>query len=535
VLLPALLACLLCASCAVPEREYGRAVSAGLARARALKRIARAAPAPEQPAASDDEEDEAELLEPLPKKLTLREAFLRTLLANKDVRVTELIAQADEARILGAEGEFDATLFAEASRGRTNTPVAGVPLGRTNTSDGAFTAGLRKRSVTGTDVALSASTDYTRDLTGTATLDPQYAPELLVTVSQDLLRDFGVDINRTDIVVSQNNWRISEEALRNSLIQNLFAVERAYWDLYFAVADLRVREAQLQRALRLVERAEAQVDVGMSAPIEVTRAKSSAAAQEVAILEARNLITRLRHRLLREMGVLDVTMARRDFELADAPPQETHRTSLLEAVKVALKWRPDYVQSLLGIENAELLERFFKNQRLPTVQAFGEFSMTALDDEFGASTGDLQDGRFDSWTAGLLFEWPFPNRVARSDYMVARLQRRQAKVLMEAVIERITRDVGDALDDLRTAEGRIETATEARHLAEELLTAEEKSFSLGRSNGLDVLDAQAALAAAERDEARARADYATALSNLFRVQGDFLERKAIPFVGRPGH
>jgi outer membrane protein TolC len=67
-------------------------------------------------------------------------------------------------------------------------------------------------------------------------------------------------------------------------------------------------------------------------------------------------------------------------------------------------------------------------------------------------------------------------------------------------------------------------------LAERLLRAEEKYFSLGRSNSLDVLDAQAALAGAERDVILARTDYASALANLFRVQGDFLARKGIALM-----
>jgi outer membrane protein len=66
-----------------------------------------------------------------------------------------------------------------------------------------------------------------------------------------------------------------------------------------------------------------------------------------------------------------------------------------------------------------------------------------------------------------------------------------------------------------------------------VLSAEEKSFSLGRSNSLDVLTAQSNLASAQRDEARAHADYAIALANLFRVEGTLLERKGVAIAGEP--
>jgi outer membrane protein TolC len=467
--------------------------------------------------------------EQAPPSLTLLDCFRVALKANKDVIVASLDEQAAEARIMGAKGAFDPVVFMEASRGRTKLP-AGSGDDPTDTADGTVTAGVRTRIVTGTDVELSASTDYTRDLTHTADPNPQYAPDLSLVLRQDLLKDFGVGVNRTDIVVSQNNWEISKEQLRDAVIQNLFAVENAYWDLYYAVEDLKVRREQLKRAETLVARAEAQAKVGVSANIEVTRARSSAASQAVSILQAENNVSLLRHRLLRVMGVLDEGRLRTGFVLADSPPEELHRASLAESLSVALRTRPEYIQAGLSIDNAALQERFARNQRLPTLQLFGEVSLAGLDERFGPAADDVERGRYTSWEAGLSFEWPIPNRTARSRYRVAQLARLRARTQREAVVEQITREVADALDDLETAEGRIKSAQEARDLAQQLLRAEEKSFSLGRSDGTDVLNAQAALANAERDEVRARSDYAIALANLYRTQGDFLEQKSIAFV-----
>ena len=102
----------------------------------------------------------------------------------------------------------------------------------------------------------------------------------------------------------------------------------------------------------------------------------------------------------------------------------------------------------------------------------------------------------------------------------------------DAVLERITRQLADALDDLATSEERIARSRESRGLADLLLKAEEKSFDLGLNTSLDVLDAQEDLAQAERDVVRARADYAMALAGLLKSQGNFLEAKQIPFVPR---
>lgn len=469
----------------------------------------------------------------IPSRLALTDAFRLALEANKDVLVAAYGADAAEARIWGAKGEFDPTVFAQATRGRSNLPVAGVPLTETDTSEGGISAGVRQRVVTGTDVELTASTSYMRDLTGASALNPQHTSGLSLSVTQDLLRNFGIGINRTNILIAQNNWEISKEDLRSTIIENLFEVENAYWELYFAIADLKVRQVQQERANKLVQRAEAQVKVGEAAPIDVTRAKSSAATQAVAILDARNQIIKLRHRLLRVMGILDPELAGTEFELADAPPGAVSQVSLAEALDTALKSRPDYVQASLAVDNAELQRRFARNQRLPKLQLFGDVSVVGLDDEFGSSVDMAERGDFNTWEVGLLFEWPVPNRTARANYRVAQLEHLRAKVRLNALTEQVTREVADALADLQTAEGRIASASEAHDLAERLLQAEEKSFSLGRSNSVDVLIAQEGAASAERDVVRARADYANALAGLLRVQGNLLEARGIGFVQPP--
>jgi len=463
----------------------------------------------------------------VPDPLTLQDAFLLALKANKDILVTDLGARADRAAIMGAEGEFDPTVFASISRGRSRLPLNTAPLSKVHQSEGFAEVGVRQRVITGTDVTLSASNDYVRDFTGTAAINPAYGPEVSLSVSQDLLKDFGIGINRTAISLAENRYEISTEDLRRTAIDTLFEVESAYWDLYFALQDLEVRRQQRARAERLVEVAQAQVDAGISAPLDVVRARSSAAAQEVSILNAQNRVTQLRRRLLRAMGIINADLANQDFALAQAPPEELRDFTMEEAVEAALKARPDYVQALLRVDSQNLLMRFFSNQRLPRLQLFGEYLLSGLGNDLGTASTQVGQGDFNSWVMGLRFEFPIPNRTARSDYEVARLQHEQALWQWRSVYERIVREVGDALDDLRTAEARIKTAQESRRLAQDVLRAEEKSFRLGRSDSLDVLVAQEALATAERDEARARADYVIALANLFRAQGTLLEEKGV--------
>jgi outer membrane protein len=466
----------------------------------------------------------------MPVKLTLHDAFLFALRANKDILVTQLDRDAAEARIMGAEGEFDATLFGGVSHGRTHTPIAGVPLGETDTSDADYLMGVRKRMVTGTDVEVSAGTTYMRDRTGTAVLNPQYAPDLVVGISQDILKDFGVDINRTEIDIASNNLVVARESVRQSLIANLLEVEATYWALYFALADLDVRQQQFARAQELVRVAEVRERAGEGTPIDITRAQASAALQSVQILTARNQVDLLRNRLLRAMGIMDPSLVPVEFVPADTPPEAAYDTTVDEAAAVAREFRPEVRQADLAIDNSELAERLARNQRLPSLKLFGQYGVTGLGDDLGNGIDSARDDGFNSWAVGLAFEWPFPNRTARADYQVATIERRVAGLRKESVIERVEREVADTLDVLRTSWGRIETARESLQFSDRLLKAEDRSFNLGRSDSTDVLNAQAALADAQRDEVRARTDYAVALAALLAAQGNFLEARGIVVV-----
>ena len=526
------LVCLLCVSSAAllhgagDEANADHAPALPLAAAQPGKRTASSAAGSETGGA-------AHASRTLPRRLALQDAFRRALAANKHIQVASVEADTARIRIVGAEGRFDPAVFAEAALSRDREPPSSVSADDADTQEASLSAGLRKRIVTGTDIELSASSDYVRDRTDTADPNPLYGAEVSLLLRQDLLRDFGLDINRTEILTSQNHWRIAEEELRARVILKLFEVEEAYWALYFALADLRVREQQLQGATELVEQAEARAKVGEVPPIEITRAQSGAAAQAVGMVNARNRIAKLRHRLLRLMGDFGDDSAETQLDLTDTPPEPDTPISLARAMAVARGRHPEIAQARIRVANARIQEEFARNQKLPKLQLFGEWRLAGLEDELGPGANVFED-EYADWQVGLLLEQPLPNRRARADHKAAQLELRRAELRLADLIETVTRELADALDDLRAARAKTDTSRRARELAADLCQAEERSFELGRSDSLNVLDAQAALASAERDETRARTECATALAALHRILGDFLEYRNIALIRAEG-
>lgn len=458
----------------------------------------------------------------LPERLSLAEALRLAANHNKAIQAAQQQAEANRHRVVTARGAFDPRAYGETRWTDEDSTTA-------DSAEGRLAAGVEKRFATGTEVGVSSSWLYTDDhRSASGATNPLHDAAGAVTVSQDLLRNFGPAVNTTGIRVAENTWQAAREGVRDALIWNLYQVEQAYWQIHYAEADLRVRHEQLARAQRLVEVAEAQVRVGEAAPIEITRARSSAASQEVSILNAENDLALLRNRLLRLLGIIQDGNLAQPFALADAPPPVAAPPALDQSLAIARERRPDCRQAALLLASAEAETDYAKNQLLPSLRLFAGVGVAGQDGGFGGAAADAGRGDETVWQVGLRAEFPLGNQVAKGRHGTARALRLRAAIQQRDILEQALREVADASDTLAVSVRKTETARHSRELAEELLVAEEKSFKLGRSTSLDVLNAQQALAQAEREEVRARVAYATALGNLHAVRGDYLETKQIP-------
>jgi outer membrane protein TolC len=228
------------------------------------------------------------------------------------------------------------------------------------------------------------------------------------------------------------------------------------------------------------------------------------------------------------LGIIKGDALTQSFELTDTPPTVDSTVTLETSLAVARRQRPDCRQAQLALESAKEEADYAKNQLLPSLRVYGGVGIAGEDDALGRTAAELGTATYTMWEVGIRAEFPWGNRIAKGRYGTARALRLRAAVQEQDVLEQATREVVDAFETLTTSARKIDTAKQSRELASELLTAEEKSFKLGRSTSLDVLNAQQSLAQAEREVVRAHIAYATALGNLHAVRGDYLEAKKLP-------
>ena len=111
------------------------------------------------------------------------------------------------------------------------------------------------------------------------TINPRYQSTLSFSFSQPLLKDFGDQVSRKDILIARNNRDIAENDLKKLLIDTVSSVEQAYWYLVLYNESLNVQRQSLKLAEDLLANNRKKAEIGTLAPKEVISAQAEVASR----------------------------------------------------------------------------------------------------------------------------------------------------------------------------------------------------------------------------------------------------------------
>ncbi|MEE9137522.1 MAG: hypothetical protein V3V07_03105, partial [candidate division NC10 bacterium] len=164
--------------------------------------------------------------------LSLQESILLGLKNNLDITIEGFNPKIRATDVTTAKAVFDPDVFAEVGFGSTQTPnrneLADVRISENDDFDWSF--GLRQDLPTGGSYELRF--DNNRNFNNAGFFVPKdnlgnpigvdlrtaYSSDLSLTVIQPLLKNFGVDINRTQIKIAENDREISLDRFRETIM-----------------------------------------------------------------------------------------------------------------------------------------------------------------------------------------------------------------------------------------------------------------------------------------------------------------------------
>ena len=469
--------------------------------------------------------------EPPPLELSLQKAILLALSNNIDVKIERLQPQIAETDIEAQESVFDPAVKAEVFKGaaRQQSELNPFLTGSTEPFQSTFeaTAGLEKKFTTGATAGLAFENTRLSTNSAVQRFNPSWGSDLVLSLTQPLLKDSGQEFNLGQIVIAKNTKEISDAQFKQRVIDVVSAVEQTYWDLVRAIELLDVAEQSLGLAQELLEINKAKVEAGQLAPIDVVEAEAGVAVREEAVILAEDGIRDVEERL-RSLLDIDKSPALPVPPIipVDRPVDTRFSFSLPESVRTAFSNRPDYLQTKKDLENRRVAIDLAKNQVKPRVDLVASAGLNGLGSTWENNMEELNGDYYDL-RIGLRFEYPLGNRAAKSQLARRRLERRQVEFRIENLEKDITLQVRSAIRQVQTDFKRIQTTRVSRRLAERKLEAEQAKFEVGISTTTDVLDFQVDLASARVRETEALIDYNKSLIALYQSLGTTLEQSRI--------
>ena len=373
--------------------------------------------------------------------------------------------------------------------------------------------------------------------------NPALTTGLYLGISQPLLDGFGKAQNARAIRVAKNNVQISDQTFLMAVMDTVSNVKRSYWELVFAIEDVKVKEQSVALAQKLYEDNKRQVEIGTLAPIEVVRAEAEVArTRQDLIVSQTNL--RQQQTLLKDLitkNPLDPLVALVEIAPLDAPevPLVPEVIPIQDAVQIAMEKRPEVINAQLDIKNRNLDARAAKQAQLPGLEVYAFYGGNGLsgfaaplgvpfeDSGLSRSVTRAWQGDFADYAFGFNLSIPIKNRVAQAESARAQIAQRQSETRYQRTINTVVVEVRNAQIALEQNLARVDAARQNTRLAQETYDAEQKKFQLGASTIFLVIQAQRDLAQARSGEVRAMADFERAKVDFDRALGRTLERSHV--------
>src|SRR5262249_51020103 len=132
---------------------------------------------------------------------------------------------------------------------------------------------------TGTSVTVDATMNRVESTSNFNLFNPSYTGQITYSAGQHLMRDRGRLANTRQILIGQNNEKMSEVAFEIQLTSLLVQAQKSYWDLVFAGQDLGVKQRSLELAQRTLEENKMKVEIGTLARIDVVQTEADVASR----------------------------------------------------------------------------------------------------------------------------------------------------------------------------------------------------------------------------------------------------------------
>ncbi len=393
-----------------------------------------------------------------------------------------------------------------------------------------FDASISQLVPTGATASLSFTNLFFRDNLGLPT--SRYArPELVLSFSQPLLKGLGREVTERGITTADDALDSALSEWGGEALDTAADARNRYLALVKARENLSTRRASLALARQIHSENEARVKAGVLASYQLQDSLLGVLQRQKELLDAERAAKDSADLLLIALHLPPDTV----IEDSGIPDPEDHGIREEDALRSALARRPDVAAARVAVRTAEFNERISRNLALPSLALEGSAGVAGFEKEYGEALDDMGSGKYPEWSVGLSFSFPIGNRSARAEVASNRLKARQARTRLASIEETAGLEVRTALRALEIRRRQIDVTAQGVTVADTLVASYRKRHQLGLATTRDLLDAETGLTEAKENFSAARADYHSALTDLWKATGELLDREGLRLEGNgPG-
>ena len=447
--------------------------------------------------------------------LSLREAILLSLRYNPNIQNAELDRIVQRYQLRLAHNEFELQYALAGTALIQQSRYSGVG----NTTDHRFlaTPELGLKTKYGTELSL--------DMDNHVAPIGNYNPLLNLTLTQPLLRGFGLSANEAGLLDAIDQEWLNKLNLKQSVMDQVTQVIVAYRALILSGNNLQNQKRQLQEANKSYEINEKKIAAGQLEPTANVQQSYQMESLSLMVEQGENDFKTTAQNLLETIGL--------DPDMRLAVPSDVRLEKIIvpnvgESIVQAENHNAQYLALKMALRADERAYAVAKNQQLWQLDATANVQagvMTGVDSPSVNNTGlrGIYNGNNVNESAGVTLTIPLHDISRRNQLISAKVRLEKDRLNLIAARRALITMIKNTTSTIQSQAKRYELAQRQVNLAEKSYELEKKKQQAGIASALDVSYTQNQLIQAQMGLIGAKIAYLNQLSALQRVLGTTLD------------
>jgi outer membrane protein TolC len=418
-----------------------------------------------------------------------------------------------------------------------------------NEDSAAFYAQVDKYAATGTQFSLRSDVLYDKTNAFFGLTPAEYDAYFTAQVRQPLLQGAGIEFNRiagplaqpgvyNGVLLARLNTDITLADFEASVVDLLFQVEQAYWELYFSYRDLDAKIAGRDAALETWRVIQKKLEAGTADEEQESRAREQYYLFDAQVINATNGVASANGPVLVQGGVysnerrlrLLVGLAANDGRLirpADEPTTAEAVFNWSDSVQQAFWRRVELRRQKWVIKHRDMELTASKNFLQGRLDLLAQYRWRGMGpDVLGTENSALDqilDGHYQDWQLGVQYSTPVGNRQGHAAVRNAELSLARERARYRELELEILDDASRAFGEVDRAYAITRSTCNRIQAAHRQLEEVRKKYDAGTVAVDFLLDAQQRVAEADSLYHRSLVDYTVSLAKVNRARGTLLD------------